>query len=99
MKKILLLLLNYWRYSFTTDKKLHALVGALLGSVGYLVTYKLTYGNRLASCLVGICLAWFVGFLKEVYDSRDGGSGFNDADLIYTILGGIVFSVITDLLV
>lgn len=108
MKKILLLLLisipslsllTAQEYSFTTDKQLHFIGGGVLGSAGYLVAYELTEGNRFVSYLGGTASAGTVGLLKEVYDSRRGGSGFNGADLAYTALGGLVSSIITDLVI
>ena len=106
MKKVLLLLLaiptmsslTAQKYSFTSDKQLHALGGGILGTVGYVTTYDLTEGNRFVSYLGGVGSAGTVGLLKEIYDSREGGNGFNGADIAYTALGGLVSSVITDLI-
>ena len=107
MKKIILLLLLYipalnlvnaQDYSFNSDKQLHFAAGGILGTVGYVTTYDLTEGNRFASYLGGTASAGIVGLLKEFYDSRSNGTGFNEADLVYTALGGLVSSFVTDLI-
>ena len=107
MKKIILLLLLYipalnlvnaQEYSFNSDKQLHFAVGGILGAAGYVTTYDLTEGNRFASYLGGTASAGIVGLLKEFYDSRSNGTGFNGADLAYTALGGLVSSFVTDLI-
>ena len=108
MKKILLLLLelipalnssNVQEYSFTSDKQLHFIVGGVLGALGYGCAYYLTEGNRFASYLAGTASSGLVGLLKEIHDSRDNGTGFNRADLIYTALGGLVSSFVTSIII
>ena len=85
-------------YSFTADKQLHTLGGGILGTVGYVTTYDLTDGNRFASYLGGTATASLGGLLKELYDSKVEGLEFSGADMLYTALGGLVSSLITDLI-
>ena len=85
-------------YNFTTDKQLHFIGGGILGTVGYVTTYDLTDRNRFASYLGGTAAAGLGGLLKEVYDSRSSGTGFNGADLVYTALGGLITALMSDLI-
>lgn len=64
-----------------TDKAAHTFAGALAGGFTTCATQSFT---------LGVGAATLAGLGKEIYDSRSGGTGFNGADLGYTVAGGVV---------
>lgn len=61
------------------DKVLHIVAGVVIGFVVGLVHPAAGIGAAIAA-----------GLGKELYDMRDGGTGFDSADLICTGIGGII---------
>ena len=70
----------------------HFNVGLLIGGLVSYLIFKKT-GNKIKSLVFGILIATFVGIVKEVIDPYVGRS-LDKNDLIYTVLGGVVGSLI-----
>ena len=70
----------------------HFNVGLLIGGLISYLIFKKT-GNKIRSLVFGILIASFVGIVKEVIDPYVGRS-LDKNDLIYTVLGGVVGSLI-----
>ncbi len=70
----------------------HFNVGLLIGVlVSYLIFNKT--GNKISSFVFGILIATFIGLVKELIDPY-WGHDVDIYDLIYTVLGGVVGSLI-----
>ena len=80
------------------DKQEHFAGGFYLGMSAYSLTLGNTDGNRKKAKFWGIVTPILVGTLKELSDSRSGGTGFDWADLGYTAGGGIVATYTFDFL-
>ena len=74
-------MVRYWH----ADKLIHFLVGFLIAENISLVTGLFTYG---------LIAGFMAGFGKELWDSRDGGSGFDFFDLWATVVG-VIFGTLT----
>ena len=70
----------------------HFNVGFLIGGLASYFIFKKT-GNKIKSLVFGILIATFFGVGKELIDPYLGRN-VDLLDLIYTILGGVVGSVI-----
>ena len=70
----------------------HFNVGFLIGGLVSYFIFKKT-GNKVKSLVFGVLIATFFGVAKEVIDPYLGRD-VDLLDLIYTILGGVVGSVI-----
>lgn len=70
------------------DKQAHGMAGLYLGFAAYGVAYGASGENRKTAKIWGILVPTLVGTLKEVSDIRT--TGFDTADLAYTVAGGIV---------
>jgi VanZ family protein len=70
----------------------HFNVGFLIGGLVSYLIFKKT-GNKIKSLVFGILIATFFGVGKEVIDPYLGRN-VDLLDLIYTVLGGVVGSVI-----
>jgi len=70
------------------DKKLHMLVTAQIGVFATLIAKEngFTYNE---SFWIGVGSSVFIGLLKEVYDSRKGGTGFDSRDMLANTIGGV----------
>lgn len=68
------------------DKKLHLLVGALIGVIVSLV-FILTQGDILKGMGIALAGAAIAGVLKEVYDFFDYGKA-DGTDFAWTAAGG-----------
>jgi len=79
------------------DKQFHAAGGMYLGGSSYLVALGANGGKRSNAKLWGILVPAIVGTLKEWSDAKT--TGFDFADLGYTIGGGIVATYTFDFLV
>ena len=69
------------------DKILHFVAGVWLGTVGFLLSMTLIE-VKIISFLIGICLALFIGIVKEVKDKK-----FDYIDLYFTVAGGLFASL------
>ena len=81
------------------DKQAHFAGGGFIGMSAYFVTLGLTDSNRKKARFWGIATPILVGTIKELSDSRSGGTGFDWADLGYTAGGGITATYTFDFLV
>ena len=95
MKKILIALLlasQLQAFSVEQDKQKHFAVGAAVSftSANIAKYYGLSTSD---SYLVGVGMSFLAGFVKEAYDSRNGGTGFDTTDLWYTHAGGLAGGV------
>lgn len=88
IKYILILFSTVCFSQIQEDKIKHFGVGAIVGTGAYFVTYDITH-NKTKSTIACIGSSILIGLAKELYDSRKGGTGFNNADLLATGLGGI----------
>ena len=93
MKAILLMLLltlsTYADLFNEPDKQKHIQVTAALAFVSSGVAYDAGYTEQ-ESFWIGFTLAMIVGVGKELYDSRNGGSGFSGEDIIADGIGATV---------
>ena len=74
------------------DKKLHLLVGALVGVVVTLV-FVLTQGDILKAMGIALAGSAIAGLAKEVYDLCDYGKA-DGADFAWTAAGGALGALI-----
>ena len=75
-----------------SDKIQHGFGGAIISTA----TYELCKYNGIKkrdAILISIGTSFTIGLLKELYDSRKGGTGFNIYDLSATTLGGLVITI------
>ena len=70
----------------------HVNAGILIGGLVSYLIFKKT-GNKIKSFVFGILIATLIGIIKELIDPYLGRN-VDLLDLIYTILGGVVGSVI-----
>ena len=85
--------------TISADKQIHFTGGGFIGMTAYFTTLQLTNENRKKARFWGIATPILVGTLKELSDSRSGGTGFDWVDLGYTAGGGITATYTFDFLV
>lgn len=78
------------------DRLYHFGAGAGISVPSYVVGYDISKGDRKIGYLFGIGFPTAVGLLKEELDRNT--TGFDNKDFKCTVLGAIVGSVVTDLL-
>jgi uncharacterized protein YfiM (DUF2279 family) len=90
MKKLIILLLftTFVKAQIQEDKVKHFVAGAAVGSISYAITYHETQ-SKTKALIASVLMATLAGATKELYDNRKGGTGFNNADLGATALGGV----------
>ena len=69
------------------DKQLHFTAGTIAGGLGYKWSYD-KHKNKKKAFIVGVCSSLAVGLVKELYDSRTGGT-VEIGDVAATTLGGL----------
>ena len=90
MKELLLILsLN----GQLKDDELHYLAGVNISSAVGTAYFLVKPYKPFKACLVGFIAGSVAGLGKELYDIRNGGTGFNKADLTTTMWGALVGSV------
>lgn len=91
---ITLLLLSTFSYGqkIEKDKKMHFGAGALISTFTY-TAVGLATKNKTKAFVYSVGVGTAFGLAKEVYDSRKGGTGFNNADLVATVLGSVSVGV------
>ena len=72
------------------DKQKHMIVGAGIGLIVAPIVKKEFNLTETEAYWVGVTASLLAGLGKELYDSRDGGTGFDTQDLFATGLGGAV---------
>ena len=75
------------------DKNIHYLCGQTISSTVGSAYFLIKPYKPFKACLVGFIAGSVAGLGKELYDSRNGGTGFNKADLTTTMWGALVGSV------
>lgn len=78
------------------DKQQHAVGGIFLGTTAYMIAYQGKDKNRKRARFWGIVVPIVGGTLKEFADRNT--TGFDMADLGYTVAGGVVATFTFDLL-
>lgn len=96
IKYILILLTTICTAQIQNDKLKHFGVGAVVGTGAYFITYKYTE-SKTKSIIACIGSSILVGLAKELYDSRKGGTGFDNADLLATGFGGFTAGITINL--
>lgn len=78
------------------DKALHFLGGNLFGLVGAGVASEISKGNRTWTFAGSVGGSLLIGLAKEAIDENQYG-GWNNADLLATVLGGATVGVTIDI--
>lgn len=82
------------RYTFSPrDVELHSVAGNLAATTGAELLCEFTGNQRLYRILGAIGGSAIAGLGKEVFDSRDGGTGWSNNDVLTTVIGGLSFTV------
>ncbi|GGG56538.1 hypothetical protein GCM10011414_27970 [Croceivirga lutea] len=82
------------RYTFSPrDVELHSVAGNLAAATGSELLCEFTGNQRLYRILGAIGGSAIAGLGKEVFDSRDGGTGWSNNDVLTTVIGGLSFTV------
>ncbi|OQD42623.1 hypothetical protein BUL40_08830 [Croceivirga radicis] len=79
------------------DKALHFLGGNLYGLAGAGIAKQISKGNRFWTFAGAVGGSALIGLGKEAIDSGKGGSGWDNEDLLATVLGGLTVGVTIDL--
>ncbi|MFX0557111.1 hypothetical protein ACOCEA_09935 [Maribacter sp. CXY002] len=101
MKKSILILLvfyavNYCQSQLSEDKALHFLGGNLYGLVGAGVADQISKGNRTWTFVGSLGGSLLIGLAKESIDKAQY-DGWDNDDLLATVLGGATVGVTIDL--
>ncbi len=79
------------------DKALHFVGGSLFGLVGAGVAKKASEGNRVWTFVGAVAGSTLIGLAKESVDAGQRENGWDNDDLIATILGGVTVGVAIEL--
>ena len=79
------------------DKILHFAGGTLYGLAGAGIAKEISDGNRFWTFAGAIGGSALVGLGKEAIDSNPNGSGWDNGDLLATVLGGATIGVTIDI--
>lgn len=79
------------------DKVLHFVGGNLYGLAGAGIAKQISNGDRFWTFAGAIGGSALIGLGKEAIDSRKGGSGWDNDDLLATVLGGATVGITIDL--
>lgn len=79
------------------DKALHFLGGNLYGLAGAGIAKQISKGNRFWTFAGAVGGSALIGLGKEAIDSKEGGSGWSNEDLLATIIGGATVGITIDL--
>lgn len=101
MKKIVILILLFVSTTqlfgqIESDKALHFLGGNLYGLVGAGVASEISDGDRTWTFIGAVGGSLLIGLAKEGIDEKQYG-GWDNADLLATVLGGITVGVTIDI--
>lgn len=78
------------------DKQQHIVAGLGTGTIGYTLGYEWSKGKRSTAIWTGIGTTAVLGTIKELTDIPN--TGFNRDDLFSTIIGGVISTLATDLI-
>ena len=73
------------------DKQIHFAAGIAAGALGYHWSYK-KHNNKTRAQITGMLTSISVGILKELYDSKTGGT-VESRDVLATMMGGALVTV------
>ena len=73
------------------DKQAHFVAGMVASAAGYHWSYK-RHNNKTRARLTGMLTSISVGILKELYDSKNGGT-VESRDVLATMMGGALVTV------
>ncbi|PRX55495.1 hypothetical protein [Flagellimonas meridianipacifica] len=79
------------------DKALHFVGGGLFGLVGAGVAKKASDGNRVWTFVGAVAGSTLIGLAKESVDASQEDNGWDNDDLLATILGGVAVGVTIEL--
>nr|WP_298997747.1 hypothetical protein [uncultured Allomuricauda sp.] len=79
------------------DKALHFVGGGLFGLVGAGVAKKASEGNRVWTFVGAVAGSTLIGLAKESVDASQRDNGWDNDDLIATILGGVTVGLTIEL--
>lgn len=79
------------------DKALHFLGGSLFGLAGAGIAKQASEGNRIWTFVGSVAGSTLIGLAKETVDAGQRDNGWDNDDLVATILGGITVGVTIDL--
>ncbi|WP_209065902.1 hypothetical protein [Croceivirga sp. JEA036] len=79
------------------DKALHFLGGNLYGLAGAGIAKQISKGDRFWTFAGAVGGSALIGLGKEAIDSGKGGSGWDNDDLLATVLGGLTVGVTIDI--
>ena len=79
------------------DKALHFVGGSLFGLVGAGVAKKASDGNRVWTFVGAVAGSTLIGIAKESVDASQRDNGWDNDDLVATILGGVAVGVTIEL--
>ena len=101
MRCVILLFLLFVCFSSNAqieqDKALHYLGGNLYGLAGAGIAKQISKGNRFWTFAGAIGGSTLIGLGKEAIDTSKGGSGWDNDDLLATILGGATVGLTIDI--
>lgn len=93
---LFILFSNQSKAQIQEDKALHFLGGNLYGLVGAGVASQLSDGNRVWTFAGSIGGSLLIGLAKEAIDQRQY-NGWDNGDLLATVLGGVAVGVTIDI--
>ncbi|MBW8244638.1 hypothetical protein K1F50_17655 [Muricauda oceani] len=79
------------------DKALHFLGGSLFGLAGAGIAKQATEGNRIWTFVGSVAGSTLIGLAKETVDAGQRENGWDNDDLVATILGGVTVGITIDL--
>lgn len=93
---LLLFSLQTVKGQIESDKALHFLGGNLYGLVGAGIASEISDGNRAWTFVGAVGGSLLIGLAKEAIDQKQYG-GWDNADLLATVLGGATIGVTIDI--
>ncbi len=100
MSKIIAILLIFCCFTVNAqienDKALHFLGGNLYGLAGAGIAKQISKGDRFWTFAGAVGGSALIGLGKEAIDSGKGGSGWDNQDLLATVLGGLTVGITID---
>ena len=94
---VVLCLVLHLQAQVERDKALHFVGGSLFGLVGAGVAKKASDGNRVWTFAGAVVGSTLIGVAKEAVDAGQRENGWDNDDLIATILGGVTVGIAIEL--